>query len=182
MEAARVSLGRFNLGVDGIKLLSRRTAQFTAAQILGGAQFNSSFTNFTLTSCTPRHMRMRRNRWWKPAARASPSRRRICSTWRDRSSCRSASRPRCSRSDSNSLSLLKRLGSKNARNGAGRRATRIWTLAIADSIDEPLIERGNNRQAATSAEPSVTGVHRIVRDRHTWQRLSVFTRSADPRF
>ena len=48
-------LGRFNLGVDGIKLVSRSTAQLTApaAQILGGAQFNSSFTNFTLTEgCT----------------------------------------------------------------------------------------------------------------------------------
>jgi len=55
MEAARVSLGRFNLGVDGIKLVSRSTAQFRApaAQVLGGAQFNSSFTNFTLTEgCT----------------------------------------------------------------------------------------------------------------------------------
>jgi len=57
MEAARVSLGRFNLGVDGIKLVSRNTAKFAApaAQILGGAQFNSSFTNFTLTEgCTSR--------------------------------------------------------------------------------------------------------------------------------
>ena len=57
MEASRVSLGRFNLGVDGIKLVSRSTAQFTApaAQVLGGAQFNSSFTNFTLTEgCTSR--------------------------------------------------------------------------------------------------------------------------------
>jgi hypothetical protein len=55
MEASRVSLGRFNLSVDGIKLVSRSTAQFTtpAAQILGGAQFNSSFTNFALTEgCT----------------------------------------------------------------------------------------------------------------------------------
>jgi hypothetical protein len=55
MEAARVSLGRFNLGVDGIKLVSRSTARFTspAAQVLGGAQFNSSFTNFTLTEGCP---------------------------------------------------------------------------------------------------------------------------------
>ena len=55
MEAARVSLGRFNLGVDGIKLVSRSTAHFTApaARILGGAQFNSSFANFALTEgCT----------------------------------------------------------------------------------------------------------------------------------
>ena len=55
MEASRVSLGRFNLGVDGIKLVSRSTAQFTApaAQVLGGAQFNSSFTNFSMTEgCT----------------------------------------------------------------------------------------------------------------------------------
>ena len=57
MEASRVSLGRFNLGVDGIKLVSRSTAQFTApaAQVLGGAQFNSSFSNFALTEgCTSR--------------------------------------------------------------------------------------------------------------------------------
>jgi hypothetical protein len=57
MEAARVSLGRFNLGVDGIKLVSRGTTHLTApaAQILGGAQFNSSFANFTLTEgCTSR--------------------------------------------------------------------------------------------------------------------------------
>lgn len=57
MEAARVSLGRFNLGVDGIKLVARSTEQSTSpgAQILGGAQFNSSFTNFTLTEgCTSR--------------------------------------------------------------------------------------------------------------------------------
>ena len=57
MEAARVSLGRFNLGVDGIKLVSRSTANFTApaAQVLGGAQFNSSFTNFAMTEgCTSR--------------------------------------------------------------------------------------------------------------------------------
>ena len=55
MEASRVSLGRFNLGVDAIKLVSRSTAQFTSpgARILGGAQFNSSFANFTLTEgCT----------------------------------------------------------------------------------------------------------------------------------
>ena len=55
MEASRVSLGRFNLGVDGIKLVARSTAQFTApsAQVLGGAQFNSSFTNFSMTEgCT----------------------------------------------------------------------------------------------------------------------------------
>ena len=57
MEAARVSLGRFNLGVDGIKLVARSTAQFTSpsAQVLGGAQFNSSFANFTLLEgCTSR--------------------------------------------------------------------------------------------------------------------------------
>jgi hypothetical protein len=57
MEAARVSLGRFNLGVDGIKLVARSTAQFTSpsAQLLGGAQFNSSFANFTLLEgCTSR--------------------------------------------------------------------------------------------------------------------------------
>ena len=55
MEAARVSEGRFNLGVDGIKLVSRSTAHLPApaAQILGGAQFNSSFANFPLTEgCT----------------------------------------------------------------------------------------------------------------------------------
>ncbi|SPE18051.1 exported hypothetical protein [Candidatus Sulfotelmatomonas gaucii] len=57
MEAARVSQGQFNLGVDGIKVVARNTAQLKApsAQILGGAQFNSSFTNFTLTEgCTSR--------------------------------------------------------------------------------------------------------------------------------
>jgi hypothetical protein len=56
-EAARVSLGRFNLGIDGIKLLSRSTAQLIApaAQVLGGSQLNSSFSNFTLTEgCTSR--------------------------------------------------------------------------------------------------------------------------------
>jgi len=55
MEAARVSLGRFNLGVDGIKLVSRSTAKFQApaAQVLGGAQFNSSFANFTLLEGCP---------------------------------------------------------------------------------------------------------------------------------
>lgn len=55
MEASRESQGRFNLGVDGIKLVSRNTAHLTppAEQVLGGAQFNSSFTNFTLTEgCT----------------------------------------------------------------------------------------------------------------------------------
>jgi hypothetical protein len=43
MEAAR-PVGPFNLGVGGIKLVSQSTAQLTApsAQILGGAQFNSS--------------------------------------------------------------------------------------------------------------------------------------------
>jgi hypothetical protein len=54
-EAARVSMGRFNLGVDTIKLVSRSTAQLTApaAQVLGGSQLNSSFSNFTLTEgCT----------------------------------------------------------------------------------------------------------------------------------
>jgi hypothetical protein len=55
MEASRASFGRFNLGVDGIKLVARTTAQSPSpsAHILGGAQFNSSFTNFTLTEgCT----------------------------------------------------------------------------------------------------------------------------------
>jgi hypothetical protein len=51
MEASRASFGRFNLGVDGIKLIARTTAQYPSpsAHLLGGAQFNSSFTNFTLT-------------------------------------------------------------------------------------------------------------------------------------
>jgi lysophospholipase L1-like esterase len=65
MEAARVSLGRFNLGVDGIKLVSESTAQFTApsAQILGGAQFNSSFATFTLLEgCTSRFPPIPRDR------------------------------------------------------------------------------------------------------------------------
>jgi hypothetical protein len=53
MEAARVGL--FNLGVPGIKLVARITspAAAPAAHILGGAQFNSSFANFTLQEgCT----------------------------------------------------------------------------------------------------------------------------------
>ena len=57
MEASRVSMGRFNLGVDGIKVVARSTAPLKtpSAQVLGGAQFNSSFTNFTLTEgCTSR--------------------------------------------------------------------------------------------------------------------------------
>lgn len=73
MEAARVSLGRFNLGVDGIKLVSRSTAQFRApaAQVLGGAQFNSSFTNFTLTEgCTSKFPPKPKDR---PAACSIPS-------------------------------------------------------------------------------------------------------------
>jgi len=54
MEAAR-PVGPFNLGVTGIKLVLQMTAQLPApsAQILGGAQFNSSFANFTLQEgCT----------------------------------------------------------------------------------------------------------------------------------
>lgn len=57
MEASRASFGRFNLGVDGIKLVARTTAESASpsAHVLGGAQFNSSFTNFTLTEgCTSR--------------------------------------------------------------------------------------------------------------------------------
>jgi len=52
MEASRVGL---NLGIGGVKRLSQSTAQFTApsAQILGGSQFNTSFSNFTLQEgCT----------------------------------------------------------------------------------------------------------------------------------
>jgi hypothetical protein len=55
MEASRASFGRFNLGVDGIKLVARTTGQSASpsAHVFGGAQFNSSFTNFTLTEgCT----------------------------------------------------------------------------------------------------------------------------------
>ena len=55
MEAARVSMGQFNLGVDGVKLVSQSTAQLPApsAQVLGGAQFNSSFSTFPLQEgCT----------------------------------------------------------------------------------------------------------------------------------
>ncbi len=53
MEASRVGL--FNLGVPGIRLVSQSTAHFTApsAQVLGGAQFNSSFANFTLQEGCP---------------------------------------------------------------------------------------------------------------------------------
>ena len=48
LEAARGGVS--NLGVAGIKFVSLMTAQLPApaAQILGGAQFNSSFANFTL--------------------------------------------------------------------------------------------------------------------------------------
>ena len=55
MEASRLSLGLFDLGVDGIKLVARTTAQMPApaSQILGGAQFNYSFSNFLLQEgCT----------------------------------------------------------------------------------------------------------------------------------
>ena len=54
MEAAR-PVGPFNLGVTGIKVVSQMTAQLPApsAQVLGGAQFNSSFATFTLQEgCT----------------------------------------------------------------------------------------------------------------------------------
>jgi hypothetical protein len=48
MEASRA--GVVNLGVASVKLLSQRTAQLTApsAQILGGSQFNTTFSNFAL--------------------------------------------------------------------------------------------------------------------------------------
>ena len=52
MEASRAGL---NLGVAGVKLLSQSTAQLTApsAQILGGSQFNTTFSNFALQEgCT----------------------------------------------------------------------------------------------------------------------------------
>jgi hypothetical protein len=52
MEGSRVGA---DMGIDGVKRLSQSTAQFTApsAQILGGAQFNTSFANNTLTEgCT----------------------------------------------------------------------------------------------------------------------------------
>ncbi len=53
MEAARV--GNANLGVPGVKQLSQSTAQLTpaSAQILGGSQFNTTFSNATLPEgCT----------------------------------------------------------------------------------------------------------------------------------
>ncbi len=53
LEASRLSTG--NLGVAGIRLVSQMTAQFTppSSQIMGGAQFSTSFVNFTLTEgCT----------------------------------------------------------------------------------------------------------------------------------
>jgi hypothetical protein len=53
MEAARA--GTANLGVQGVKLLSQSTAQLTtaSAQILGGAQFNTTFSIATLPEgCT----------------------------------------------------------------------------------------------------------------------------------
>lgn len=53
MEAARV--GNFNLGVQGIKLVLRNTAgaRATGSPVLGGAQFNSSFSNFALVEGCP---------------------------------------------------------------------------------------------------------------------------------
>ncbi len=54
MEASRGAVVS-NLGVAGVKLVSQMTAQLTtpSAQVLGGAQFNSSFANFTLQEgCT----------------------------------------------------------------------------------------------------------------------------------
>ena len=53
VEAARADL--LNLGLAGVKRLSESTEQLTvpSAQILGGAQFNTSFANNTLTEgCT----------------------------------------------------------------------------------------------------------------------------------
>ena len=53
LEASRVDIQ--NLGLAGVKLLAQRTAQFTSpsAQILGGAQFNTSFSNNTVKEgCT----------------------------------------------------------------------------------------------------------------------------------
>jgi uncharacterized protein (TIGR03437 family) len=53
VEAARADL--LNLGLAGVKRLSESTGQLTvpSAQILGGAQFNTSFSNNTLTEgCT----------------------------------------------------------------------------------------------------------------------------------
>jgi len=52
MEASRADL---DLGLAGVKRLSQSTAQFmtSSTQILGGAQFNTSFSNSTLTEgCT----------------------------------------------------------------------------------------------------------------------------------
>ncbi len=52
MEASRVGL---DMGIDGVKRLSQGTAQFTSpsSQILGGSQFNSSFSVLTLQEgCT----------------------------------------------------------------------------------------------------------------------------------
>ena len=48
LEASRLS--GYNLGIAGIKLVSQMTAQLPApsAQILGAAQFSTSFANFTL--------------------------------------------------------------------------------------------------------------------------------------
>jgi hypothetical protein len=54
MEASRAA-DKANLGLPGVKRLSQSTAQFTSpsAQILGGSQFNSSFSNNTVKEgCT----------------------------------------------------------------------------------------------------------------------------------
>ncbi len=47
LEASRAADGSPNLGIAGVKLLSQSTAQFASpsARILGGAQFNTSFSN-----------------------------------------------------------------------------------------------------------------------------------------
>ena len=45
----------------------------------GAASSTYAAGHLRLTSYMPRRMSMRRRRWWRPAARASPSRGRICS-------------------------------------------------------------------------------------------------------
>ena len=61
MEASRRGL---NLGVTSVKLLSQRTAQLTApsAQILGGAQFNTSFAELHLAGRMHEHVSAQRQR------------------------------------------------------------------------------------------------------------------------
>jgi hypothetical protein len=76
------------------------------------------------TSYTPRRMSKRRRRWWRPAARASLSQLRICSTWRVRSCWRSASA--AARSDSGAYAVGPRCGFSDNRKSTKRVRIAGW--------------------------------------------------------